>query len=34
MNSLRYILEVDTTDYDKKRTSDPTSKPKKKKAKA
>jgi flagellum-specific peptidoglycan hydrolase FlgJ len=31
MNSLRYILEVDTTDYDKKRTSDPTSKPKKKK---
>jgi flagellum-specific peptidoglycan hydrolase FlgJ len=31
MKSLRYILEVDTTDYDKKRTSDPTSKPKKKK---
>lgn len=31
MKSLRYILEVDNTDYDKKRTSDAMSKPKKKK---
>jgi LAS superfamily LD-carboxypeptidase LdcB len=31
MKTLRYILEVDNTDYDKNRTSDPMSKPKKKK---
>lgn len=31
MKTLRYILEVDNTDYDKNRTSDSMSKPKKKK---
>jgi hypothetical protein len=31
MKTLRYILEVDNTDYDKNRTSDPMSKPKNKK---
>lgn len=31
MKSLRYIFELGNTDYDKNRTTDPTSKPKKKK---